>query len=55
MTSIEFVFEDLYKKYQQDVFQFVFNMMRDWTLADDLVQEVYIRVMRSYNYILREH
>lgn len=47
--SMEFVFEDLYRKYHQDLFQFVFYMTRDRTLTEDLVQEVYIRVMRSYN------
>lgn len=46
---MEFVFEDLYRKYHQDLFQFVFYMTRDRTLTEDLVQEVYIRVMRSYN------
>lgn len=51
---MEFVFEDLYKKYHQDLFQFVFYMTRDRTLTEDLVQEVYIRVMRSYNSFRRE-
>ncbi|HLR15884.1 MAG TPA: RNA polymerase sigma factor SigX [Bacillota bacterium] len=46
---MEFLFEDLYRKYHQDLFQFVFYMTRDRTLTEDLVQEVYIRVMRSYN------
>lgn len=46
---MEFVFEDLYKKYHQDLFEFVFYMTRDRTLTEDLVQEVYIRVLRSYN------
>ncbi len=46
---MEFVFEDLYKKYHQDLFQFIFYMTRDRTLTEDLVQEVYIRVMRSYH------
>lgn len=46
---MEFVFENFYKKYHQDLFQFIFYMTRDPTLTEDLVQEVYIRVMRSYH------
>ncbi|AZU63190.1 RNA polymerase sigma factor SigX [Neobacillus mesonae] len=43
------VFEELYKKYHQDVFQFLFYMVRNREQAEDLVQEVYIRVFKSYN------
>ncbi len=46
---MDYVFEELYEKYHQDLFQFVFYLTRDRTLTEDLVQEVYIRVMRSYN------
>ncbi|NRG44231.1 RNA polymerase sigma factor SigX [Bacillus sp. CRN 9] len=42
------VFDDLYKNYHQDVFQFLFYMVRNRELAEDLMQEVYIRVLKSY-------
>ncbi|EWG10797.1 RNA polymerase sigma factor SigX [Cytobacillus firmus] len=42
------VFDELYKKYHQDVFQFLFYMVKNKELAEDLVQEVYIRVLKSY-------
>jgi RNA polymerase sigma-70 factor (ECF subfamily) len=43
------VFEELYQKYHQDVYQFLFYMVRNKEHAEDLVQEVYIRVLKSYN------
>jgi RNA polymerase sigma-70 factor (ECF subfamily) len=43
------VFEDLYTKYHHDVFQFLFYMVKNREQAEDLVQEVYIRVLRSYS------
>ncbi|ASV69155.1 RNA polymerase sigma factor SigX [Cytobacillus sp. FSL W7-1323] len=43
------VFDELYTKYHQDVFQFLFYMVRDRELAEDLMQEVYIRVLKSYD------
>jgi RNA polymerase sigma-70 factor, ECF subfamily len=43
------VFEKLYEKYHQDVFQFLFYIVRNKEHAEDLVQEVYIRVLKSYN------
>ncbi len=46
---MEFVFENFYKKYHQDLFQFIFYLTRDRILTEDLVQDVYIRVMRSYH------
>ncbi|GLB58037.1 RNA polymerase sigma factor SigX [Cytobacillus sp. NCCP-133] len=42
------VFDELYKKYHHDVFQFLFYMVKNKELAEDLVQEVYIRVLKSY-------
>ncbi|MBS4176473.1 RNA polymerase sigma factor SigX [Lederbergia citrea] len=42
------VFHDIYSKYHQDLFQFLFYMVKNREEAEDLVQEVYIRVMRSY-------
>jgi RNA polymerase sigma-70 factor, ECF subfamily len=43
------VFNELYQNYHQDVFQFLFYMVRNREQAEDLVQEVYIRVFKSYN------
>ena len=43
------VFDELYQKYHHDVFQFLFYMVRNKEHAEDLVQEVYIRVFKSYN------
>jgi len=43
------VFEELYEKYHHDVFQFLFYMVKNREQAEDLVQEVYIRVLRSYS------
>lgn len=42
------VFRDLYTKYHQDLYQFLFYMVRNKEEAEDLVQEVYIRVMGAY-------
>ena len=43
------VFEELYEKYHHDVFQFLFYMVKNRETAEDLVQEVYIRVLKSYS------
>ncbi|CAM3879059.1 RNA polymerase sigma factor SigX [Mesobacillus zeae] len=42
------VFDQLYQKYHQDVFQFLFYMVKSREQAEDLMQEVYIRVFKSY-------
>ncbi|ANB61947.1 RNA polymerase sigma factor SigX [Anoxybacteroides amylolyticum] len=43
------VFDELYEKYHQELFQFLFYMVRNREQAEDLVQEVYIKVLRSYD------
>ena len=43
------VFDEFYKKYHHDVFQFLFYMVKNKEQAEDLVQEVYIRVLKSYD------
>lgn len=48
-TWMDSVFEELYEKYHQDVFQFLFYMVKNREQAEDLVQEVYIRVIKSYS------
>jgi RNA polymerase sigma-70 factor (ECF subfamily) len=41
-------FDRLYDEYHQALFQFLFYMVRNRESAEDLVQEVYIRVLNSY-------
>ncbi|WP_181349975.1 RNA polymerase sigma factor SigX [Thalassobacillus sp. CUG 92003] len=43
------VFERLYDHYHRDVFQFILYMVKNRDLAEDLVQDVYIKVMKSYD------
>ncbi|KIL48100.1 hypothetical protein KR50_22670 [Jeotgalibacillus campisalis] len=42
------VFKRLYTDYQQDVFQFLIYLVKNRDIAEDLMQEVFIRVMKSY-------
>ncbi|MCH1624791.1 RNA polymerase sigma factor SigX [Fredinandcohnia quinoae] len=46
---METVFQELYEKYHHDVFSFLFYMVKNREQAEDLVQEVYIRVLKSYD------
>ncbi|PLS16390.1 RNA polymerase sigma factor SigX [Bacillus sp. M6-12] len=41
------VFHELYEKFHHDLFQFLFYMVKNRETAEDLVQEVYIRVLKS--------
>jgi RNA polymerase sigma-70 factor (ECF subfamily) len=43
------VFDEIYNKYHHDVFQFLFYMVSHKETAEDLMQEVYIRVLKSYH------
>ncbi|CAG9622328.1 RNA polymerase sigma factor SigX [Sutcliffiella rhizosphaerae] len=43
------VFQELYEKYHHDLYQFLFYMVNNKEQAEDLVQEVYIKVLRSYD------
>ncbi|MFC0523110.1 RNA polymerase sigma factor SigX [Pontibacillus salicampi] len=43
------VFQELYDKYHNDVYQFIFYMVKNREQTEDLVQEVYIKVMKSYD------
>jgi RNA polymerase sigma-70 factor (ECF subfamily) len=45
---VEETFQKIYDQYHQDLFQFLFYMVKDKNQAEDLVQEVYIRVLHSY-------
>lgn len=42
------VFADLYEKYHHELFQFLFYMVKNREQAEDLVQDVYIKVLKSY-------
>jgi RNA polymerase sigma-70 factor, ECF subfamily len=41
-------FEELYDKYHQDLFSFLYYMVNNREQAEDLLQEVYIRIFKSY-------
>ncbi|MCY8545220.1 sigma factor, partial [Bacillus vallismortis] len=45
---MEETFQLLYDTYHQDLYQFLFYMVKDKNQAEDLLQEVYIRVLHSY-------
>ncbi|MDG5470678.1 RNA polymerase sigma factor SigX [Jeotgalibacillus sp. ET6] len=47
-TDMDSVFKRLYTDYQQDVFQFLIYLVKNRDIAEDLMQEVFIRVMKSY-------
>ncbi|UFT97661.1 RNA polymerase sigma factor SigX [Radiobacillus kanasensis] len=40
-------FEEVYEEYHQDLYQFLIYMVKDRQVAEDLVQEVYIKVLHS--------
>lgn len=42
------IFQKLYEKYHQDLFQFLFYMVKNRETAEDLIQEVYIKVLNNY-------
>lgn len=42
-------FEYLYETYHHKLFQYLFYMVRNREIAEELVQEVYIKVLRSYS------
>jgi RNA polymerase sigma-70 factor, ECF subfamily len=46
---MEDTFQRIYEKYHHDLFQFLFYMVKNRELAEDLVQEVYIRVLKAYD------
>ena len=46
---MEDTFQKIYEKYHYDLFQFLFYMVKNREQAEDLVQEVYIRVLKAYD------
>jgi RNA polymerase sigma-70 factor, ECF subfamily len=51
---MEAIFTELYKKYHHELFNFLYYMVQSREQAEDLVQEVYIRVLRSYQHFKGE-
>lgn len=43
------VFHRLYDEYHQDVFQFLMYLVKNRELAEDLMHEVYVRVLKSFH------
>lgn len=43
------VFDELYDKYHHDVYKFLFYMTKNKEQAEDLTQEVYIRILKSFH------
>ncbi|UOQ93618.1 RNA polymerase sigma factor SigX [Halobacillus shinanisalinarum] len=41
-------FDEFYDKYHRDLFQFIYYMVKNRQAAEDLTQEVYIKVLQSY-------
>lgn len=46
---MEETFQLLYDTYHQDLYQFLLYMVKDKNQTEDLLQEVYIRVLNSYH------
>lgn len=42
-------FQKIYDNYHQDIFQFLYYIVKNREIAEDLVQEVYIKVIKSYH------
>lgn len=43
------VFQRFYENYHHDLFNFLFYMVKNREQAEDLIQEVYIKVLKSYD------
>lgn len=42
------LFDSFYNKYHHDLYNYVFYMVKNKSLTEDLIQEIYIRVIKSY-------
>src|SRR5690625_190676 len=47
-------FEKLYEKYHRDLYNFIFYMIKDQHVTEDLVQEVYVRALQSIDHFRKE-
>lgn len=43
------LFNRFYEKYHQDIYNFVYYLVKNKNITDDLVQEIYIRIIKSYS------
>lgn len=41
-------FDEIYENYHQDIYRFVFYMVKDKQICEDLVQDIYIKILQSY-------
>lgn len=41
-------FDHLYETYHRDVYQYIFYMVKDKAITEDLLQETYIKVLQAY-------
>ena len=41
-------FDHLYETYHRDVYQYIFYMVKDKEVTEDLMQETYIKVLKAY-------
>jgi RNA polymerase sigma-70 factor, ECF subfamily len=46
--GMDSAFQKIYERYHLDLFQFLYYMVKNREQTEDLVQEVYIRVLKSY-------
>jgi len=46
---LQTTFDHLYDHYNNDLYQYVFYMVKNQHVAEDIVQEVYIKVLKSYH------
>lgn len=44
--SVEFLYERAYHQHSKDVFRFILAWTNDWSSAEDLTQETYLRLWR---------
>src|SRR5690625_1721596 len=48
-TLMKLTFNKIYDNYHQDIYRFIFYMMKDEHLCQDLVQDTYIKILQSYS------
>ena len=46
---MKITFEEIYENYHQDLYGFVLYMVKDKQLTEDLVQDIYVKVLQSYD------
>lgn len=46
---MKLTFEEIYETYHEDIYQFVFYMVKDKQLCEELVQDIYVKILRSYS------